>query len=88
MGSKVISEHSHLHYKRHDWMLYAVSTLIITGSAIRLIAFEQGVDGANVKAEALMYGFDASFHFLTTLCFVAIHWGMLSKKIMRIERWP
>jgi len=81
----IISKNPLVLWKRHIWILYGVSMLIVVRSAFRLIEFAQGSDGSLTKREAYMYTFDASLMFLVTLWLALVHPGRLLKAIRKLN---
>lgn len=77
-----------LRWKRDMWTLYAVRMLIVVRSLFRFIEFAEGSGGSIYKKEALMYVFDASLLFLTTVCFATVYPGRLFKTIARAGMAP
>lgn len=82
------SRRPNLKWRRHMWMLYTVSTLILVRSTFRLIEFAEGPEGGLMKTEALIYVFDASLLFLTTICLAAVYPGMLIRLIRKAGYIP
>lgn len=81
-----VSEKSELHWRRHFWALYAVSTLIFVRSLYRLIEFVAGSESALMKTEALLYVFDASLMFSVVVVFAVVHPGRLFKAVRRSDK--
>lgn len=83
-----LSVQPHIHWRRHMWTLYAVSILIVVRSLFRFIEFAEGAGGSMYKNEALMYVFDASLLFATTVCLAVVHPGMLSRSTRKAGILP
>lgn len=81
-----VSVRFELHWRRHFWVLYAVSGLIFVRSLYRLIEFASGTDSALMKTEALLYVFDASLMFLVVLLFAVVHPGQLFKAVRTVGK--
>jgi hypothetical protein len=73
----------HVNWRGHMRTIYAVSTLILARSTFRLIEFAVGANSSLYKTEALIYVFDASLLFATTVCLVLVHPGMLLRSIRK-----
>ncbi|KAF2184002.1 RTA1-domain-containing protein [Zopfia rhizophila CBS 207.26] len=82
------SSRPHVNWRRHMWTLYAVSTLILVRTIFRFIEFAVGADGSLYKTEALIYVFDASLLFATTVCLALVHPGMLLRSIRKADVMP
>jgi hypothetical protein len=48
-----------IHWKRHFWVLYAASSLILVRNLVRIVEYKQGAGGEIVGSEVYLYVFDA-----------------------------
>ncbi|KAI8932330.1 hypothetical protein NX059_010524 [Plenodomus lindquistii] len=78
-----VADRLHVRWRRHVWMLYLVSGLIIARSVFRLVEFAEGPEGKIAKTEALMYVFDATLLWGATVGFAVVHPGMLFRLIRK-----
>jgi hypothetical protein len=72
-----------IHWKRHFWVLYAASLLILVRNLVRIVEYKQGAGGEIIGSEVYLYVFDAVPMGAVVLLYVVFYPGRMIKQTER-----
>jgi hypothetical protein len=78
-----ISSCPNIKWKKHFWVLYAASILVLVRNLVRIIEYKQGPEGNIMGSEVYLYIFDAVPMFAVVLLYTIIYPGRITKQKRR-----
>lgn len=75
-----ISSRPDIKWKRHFWILYVASILVLVRNLVRIIEYKQGAEGAILGSEVYLYIFDAVPMFAVVLLYIIVYPGRVIKQ--------
>jgi hypothetical protein len=77
----------HIQWRKHLYVLYATSTLILLRSIIRVVEFLMGYDGYIYTHEVFLYVFDAVLMLAVMVVMTIVHPGDIAIMLKEKERY-
>jgi len=81
-----ISSRPEIKWKKHFWVLYAASILVLVRNLVRIIEYKQGPEGNIMNSEVYLYVFDAVPMFAVVLLYAVIYPGRVIKQTRRATK--
>ena len=78
-----ISSRPNIKWKKHFWVLYAASILVLVRNLVRIIEYKQGPKGNIMGSEAYLYVFDAVPMFAVVLLYMVLYPGRMIRQTRR-----
>lgn len=78
-----MSSRPEIKWKKHFWVLYVASILVLVRNLVRIVEYKQGAEGNIIGSEVYLYVFDAVPMFAVVLLYTVIYPGRLMKQTRR-----